>query len=298
MDELKALDTLARVVHAGSFRQAAMEMGVAPQATSKAVRQLEAHFGVRLLHRTTRQLSLTEEGAQLIAQIAPALHSIRQAVEGLKDARQAVSGVLRVTAPRSVGRHFVLPLMPKFMSRHPALRVEFELEDRMSDAVLDRVDVGFRMGPAVAQQVVARRLLDIHQWVCAAPSYIERHGRPRHWADLARHRCTGFRQASSGRVMPWEFSRQGETVYTDVMPHLVINDVDAELDAVLGGAGIGQVPAYIAQPHVEAGRLVHLLKGHATERIGFHIYYPQRSQMPQRVRTFIDFMIEHLANDS
>jgi len=291
MDDLKALATLARVVESGSFRKAAMEMGVAPQATSKTVRQLEEQLGVRLLHRTTRKLSLTEEGAQLIAQIAPALANIRGALEELQNTRREVGGTLRITAPRSVGKHFVLPLIPEFMSLYPDIRVELELEDRITDNVLERVDVGFRMGASVDRNVVARRLMDILQWVCASPEYIERYGRPRTWADLAMHRCTGFKHANSGRIMPWEFTDKNEVTYTELATKFVTNDVDAETAAVLAGAGIGQIPSYLAQPMVESGRLVHLLKNHTTERIGFYIYYPQRKQMPQRARRFIDFVI-------
>ncbi|MDQ8022261.1 MAG: LysR family transcriptional regulator [Moraxellaceae bacterium] len=294
MDDLKSLAVLARVVENGSFRKAAAELGVAPQATSKTVRQLEAQLGVRLLHRTTRKLSLTEEGAQLLRQIAPAIANIRSAVEELRNAKKEVGGTLRITAPRSMGRHFVLPLVPEFMRLYPELRIEFELEDRLTDSVLERVDLGFRMGGGVDRNVVARRLMDIQQWVCASPGYIEHHGRPRNWADLASHRCTGFRHSTSGRVMPWEFVDQGEVTYTELAPRFVTNDVDAELDAVLGGAGIGQIPAYIARPLIEAGQLVHLLKSHSTERIGFYLYYPQRTQMPQRTRRFIDFVIERL----
>lgn len=294
MEDLKALATLARVVENGSFRQAAVEMGVAPQATSKTVRLLEEQLGVRLLHRTTRKLSLTEEGAQLLAQVAPALANIRTAVEELQNARKEVGGTLRVTAPRSVGRHFVLPLIPEYMARYPDVRVELELEDRMTDGVLERVDIGFRMGAGVDRNVVARRLMDIQQWVCASPGYIEKHGKPKNWADLSNHRCTGFKHPNSGRIMPWEVTDKGEVTYTDIPTRFVTNDVDAEMWAVLDGAGIGQIPSYIAQPMIASGRLVHLLKSHVTERIGFYIYYPQRNQMPQRARRFIDFVIERI----
>lgn len=294
MDDLRGLATLALVVETGSFRKAAMTLGVAPQATSKTVRQLEAQLGVRLLHRTTRSLNLTEEGAQLLAQVGPALANIRTAVDELRDSKKEVGGTLRVTAPRSVGRHFVLPLVPQFMALYPELRIEFELEDRLTDSVQERVDVGFRMWSGVDRNVVARRLLDIQQWVCASPEYIQRHGRPRKWADLARHRCTGFRHATSGRVMPWEYVNEGNVTYTDLLPRFVTNDIEAELDAVLGGAGIGQIPDFVARPLVDSGRLVHLLKTHLTERIGLYIYYPQRTQMPQRTRRFIDFVIERI----
>lgn len=295
MDDLKALSTLERVVASGSFRRAALDLGVAPQATSKTVRQLEAQLGVRLLHRTTRKLSLTDEGAQLLAQVRPALSSIRAAMDELQAARREVGGTLRITAPRSVGQHLVLPLIAPFMQEHPALTVELELEDRISNAVTERIDVGFRMGAGMDRNVVARRLMDLQQWICASPAYLERHGRPQRWEDLARHRCTGFRHASTGKLMPWEYTNQGETAFTDVAARFATNDVDAEASAVLAGIGIGQIPNYIAAPLVREGRLVHLLTRHTSERVGLYIYYLQRAQLPQRARRFIDFAVECLS---
>lgn len=294
MDDLKALSTLARVVETGSFRRAALELGVAPQATSKTVRQLEAQLGVRLLHRTTRKLNLTDEGAALLAQVRPALSAIRSAIDALQAARGEVGGTLRITAPRSVGQHLVLPLLPPFMQAHPDVTVELELEDRITDLVADRIDVGFRMGAAMDRNVVARRLMDIQQWICASPAYLERHGRPRRWEDLARHRCTGFRHANTGRLMPWEYAEGDETAFTEIPARFATNDVDAEASAVLAGVGIGQIPNYIAAPLMRDGRLVHLLPKHISARIGLYVYYPQRAQLPQKVRRFIDFTVARL----
>lgn len=294
MDDLKALSTLARVVEAGSFRRAALDLGVAPQATSKTVRQLEAQLGVRLLHRTTRKLSLTDEGARLLAQVRPALSAIRSAMSETRAAHQEVGGSLRITAPRSVGQHLVLPLAARYMDAHPDVGVDLELEDRLTDIVEERIDVGFRMGAGLDRNVVARRLMDIQQWVCASPAYLERHGRPRCWDDLAQHHCTGFRPASTGRLMPWEYADGDATVYADIAARFATNDVDAEASAVLAGMGIGQIPDYIAAPLIEAGRLERLLPAHGSERIGLYIYYPQRAHLPQRTRRFIDLALTGL----
>ena len=294
MDDLKALSTFARVAESGSFRRAAVELGVAPQATSKTVRQLEAQLGVRLLHRTTRRLSLTDEGAQLLSQVRPALLSIRSAMADVQSARGEVGGTLRVTAPRSVGLHLVLPLVGPFMAQHANLRVELELEDRFTDVTSEKIDIGFRVGASMDRNVFARRLIDIQHWICASPDYLERHGRPRSWDDLAQHRCTGFRHINTGKLMPWEYQEGGATTYRDMAARFETNDVDAEASAVLGGVGIGQIPSYIAAPLVSEGRLVHLLVKHTSERIGLYIYYAQRTHLPPRARLFIDFAVAHL----
>jgi DNA-binding transcriptional LysR family regulator len=294
MDDLKALSTLVRVVESGSFRRAAIELGVAPQATSKTVRQLEARLGVRLLHRTTRRLSLTDEGAHLLAKVRPALSSIRSAMDDVQSARGEVGGTLRVTAPRSVGLHLVLPLVGPFMAQHANLRVELELEDRFTDVTSEKIDIGFRVGASMDRNVVARRLMDIQHWICASPDYLERHGRPRSWDDLAQHRCTGFRHVNTGKLMPWEYQEGGATTYRDMAARFETNDVDAEASAVLAGVGIGQIPSYIAAPLIREGRLVHLLAKHTNERIGLYIYYAQRTHLPPRARLFIDSAVEQL----
>jgi len=189
-------------------------------------------------------------------------------MDELQSSRREVSGTLRVTAPRSVGQHLVLPLVTPFMQEHPDLTVDLELEDRFTDVVAEKIDVGFRMGPGMDRNVVARRLMDIQQWICASPEYLERHGRPRRREDLSRHRCTGFRHVNTGKLMPWEYTDQGETAYEEVAARFATNDIDAEASAVLAGIGNGQIPNYIAAPLIREGRLVHLLVKHNSEREG------------------------------
>ena len=297
MDEFKALATFVDVVEAGSFRRAAVQQGLAPQAVSKAVRLLEDRIGVRLLHRTTRKLSTTEEGARLFAQVQPGLASLREAVESTKQSRTGVEGVLRVAAPRSVGLRIVVPMIEPFMAQHPGLQVELELEDRITDLVGSRIDVGFRVGAQLDRNYVARRLVDIQHFICASPGYVERFGRPRSWDDLAHHRCTGFRHVNTGKLMPWEHLDGTEIAFRDVPAIFSTNDVDAEIQAVLAGIGIGQLPGYAAMPLIQAGLLVQLLPRHTSERIGLYVYYLQGARLPARARAFIDFASANLASD-
>lgn len=289
MDEMKALSTFVRVVEAGSFRRAAIEQGVTPQAASKLVKQLEVSLGVRLLHRTTRQLSLTDEGQQLLQQARAGLDTLRTAIDGVKASRADQGGTVRVTAPRSTRATLVLPLTAAFLAEHPGTRVDLTLDDQFTDLVAGKIDVGFRSGVTLDRNLVARRLMDIQLLVCASPAYLARHGHPRTWDDLARHTCTGFRHAQTGKQMPWEYWDGDATAYRDVPAAFVTNDVDAEVQAVLSGVGIGQLPSYLAQPLIRDGQLVHLLTRHTSARVGLFLYYPQRSHQPARVRAFIDF---------
>ncbi|KQW02632.1 LysR family transcriptional regulator [Rhizobacter sp. Root1221] len=294
MDEMKALSTFVRVVEAGSFRRAAIEQGVTPQAASKLVKQLEVSLGVRLLHRTTRQLSLTDEGQQLLQQARTGLDTLRTAIDGVKASRADKGGTVRVTAPRSTRATLVLPLVAAFLAEHPDTRVDLTLDDQFTDLVAGKIDVGFRSGATLDRNLVARRLMDIQLLVCASPAYLARHGHPRTWDDLARHTCTGFRHAQTGKQMPWEYLDGDATAYRDVPAAFVTNDVDAEVQAVLSGIGIGQLPSYLAQPLIREGQLVHLLTRHTSARVGLFLYYPQRSHQPARVRAFIDFAAARL----
>nr|WP_319743757.1 LysR substrate-binding domain-containing protein [Pigmentiphaga sp.] len=260
--------------------------------------QLERALGVRLFHRTTRKLTLTDEGQRLLEQAAPALSQLVAALDEVRRSGHEDSGLLRVSAPSALGRAVLWPYMLEFSAAHPGIQLDVQFDDHLTDLVSQRADVGFRGGIAPAGGTIGRRLLPIQLIVCAAPDYLERHGAPRSVDDLAHHRCTGYRRANTGKVAPWEFVVGGETVYRDFPATLCSNDLDAEVEAVLTGGAIGQLGSFSAVPHIRAGRLVPLLLDHVSERDALYIYYRRRTEQPQRVRAFIDFMVERLANNS
>jgi DNA-binding transcriptional LysR family regulator len=294
MDELRAITTFVRAAESGSFNKAALAQGTTPQAVSKAIRQLEQHLGVRLFHRTTRKSSLTHEGDRLFSEVRANLEGITAAVNRARSAVRDDEGVIRISAGGSVGRKVLMPLLTAFSGRYPAIEFDLLLEDRMTDTVGERIDVGFRAGNAPSSQVIARRLFPIQQIVCASPGYLASHGVPRRLANLQGHRCTGYRQPGTGRPVPWEFDIKGEIVFRPMSPMLCCSDPDAEMQAVIAGMGIGQIDSINAAAPIRAGLLVPLLTGHVTDRMGLYIYYAQRSNLPGRVRRFIDFAVERL----
>ncbi|RYY95514.1 MAG: LysR family transcriptional regulator [Comamonadaceae bacterium] len=294
MDQMRAITTFVRAAEAGSFNRAALAQGSTPQAVSKAIAQLEQHLGVRLFHRTTRRSSLTAEGERLFNEVRTNLEGITAAVERVRGAVRGDEGVIRISAGGSVGRKVLLPLLASFAERHPGVTFDLLLEDRLTDTVAERIDVGFRAGNAPTAQVVARRLFAIQQIVCAAPAYLAAHGVPRRLAQLPNHRCTGYRQPGTGRPVPWEFDVKGEIVFQAMQPVLCCSDPDAEMQAVAAGMGIGQIDSINAAAPIRAGQLVPLLPGHVTERMGFYIWYAQRKNLPGRVRKFIDHAVEQL----
>ncbi|MBC8639896.1 LysR family transcriptional regulator [Caballeronia sp. EK] len=296
MNEVRAISIFVRAATLGSLRRAAIDQGISPQAASHAVMQLEKSLGVRLFHRTTRKLSLTEEGQRLLQNVEPALAMLTSAIADAKSAKEDIAGPLRISAPKALGRALWPPVLA-FAALYPDVELDVRFDDHFTDLVEERADVGLRGGSAPAGGAIARRLVPIQLIVCASPAYIERHGAPRTVDDLASHRCTGYRRANTGKQAPWEFMIGDEIVYREIAAALCTNDIDAEADAVLAGLAIGQLGSFSAVTHIREGRLVPLLTRHLTQRESIYIYYRHRTEQPLRVRTFIDFMIERLADN-
>jgi DNA-binding transcriptional LysR family regulator len=298
MDKARVMTLFIGVVRARSFSQAASDAGLTPQAVSKAVRQLEDYLGVRLLHRTTRSLSLTDDGLRLFELASPGLRLLDEALEQVQTSRQDAEGLIRVAAPSSVGRNVLIPIIRDFQEKYPAIHFDLLLDDRITDLVEAKIDVGFRAGNPPERNLIARRLSDIPLMICAAPAYIEKFGAPKSIEQLLTHRCTGFRQPNSGRIVAWELDIGGETVYQEVPAVATFNNVEAEVDAVLAGIGIGQLSLYMIKDALEQGTLLPILPKLNTANGALYMYYQQRTQMPLRVRHFIDFVGEAMAAGS
>ncbi|WP_420995418.1 LysR family transcriptional regulator [Cupriavidus sp. 30B13] len=292
MDKARVLTLFLGVVRAKSFARAAVEAEVTPQAVSKAVRTLEEHLGVRLFHRTTRKLSLTTEGARLFELADPGMRQLDEALEQVRSSRSDNDGVVRVTAPHSVGSRVVVPLIRGFREQYPGITFDVVLSDMFTDLVEAKIDVGFRAGTSPGPNLVARRLCDLPLIVCASPDYLARHGAPDTPDALLRHQCTGFRRPATGRLVPWELTIDGDLVYMEVPAVATFTDVETEIQAVRAGIGIGQLTAYMVQDDLDAGRLVAILPGYGSNNVGLYMYYPRRTHIPVRVRRFIDFVLE------
>ncbi|HMN77689.1 MAG TPA: LysR family transcriptional regulator [Burkholderiaceae bacterium] len=294
INELRTIATFGKAVELGSIRRAALAQGVTPQAASQALAQLEEHLGVRLLHRTTRSLALTEEGQRLLETTRPALAALERALAQARESKDEIAGPLRIVGPRSSFAPVLMPVLDAFCSRYPDVQPDIQLDDGKSNWVLDRVDVGFRIGTSPDEGVIARRLFPVQLMICAAPSYLRRHGAPKSLDELAAHRCSAFRHPATGQVLAWYLNIDGEIVHRHVAPAFATNDTELELQAVLAGQVIGQVANLSAAAHIRSGALVPLLLQHMTSHIGVHLYYGSRAAQPRRVRAFIDLTIERL----
>ena len=296
-NELRAIATFVKAAELGSLRQAALAQAITPQAASQALAQLESHLGIRLFHRTTRRLSLTEEGERFLHQAGPGLATLQRALHDAQRGRAEIEGPLRIVAPRATMLQVLWPVLEEFTRLHPRVTPDVQLEDRIGNWVEDRVDVGFRAGTPPDDGVIARRLLPMQLIVCATPGYVARHGAPASIDELAQHRCSGFRQANTGKVVPWEFRVGDDIVARTVPAAFTTNDVDLEARAVLSGEFVGQLLGATAAPLVRAGRLVPLLAAHVSDHLALYLYYGSRVAQPARVRAFIDLAIERLADN-
>ncbi len=292
---LPALAAFACVARHASFSRAAIELGMSPSALSQSVRSLERRLGVRLLHRTTRRVGLTEPGERLLREAAPALARIGGALQALEESRDVPAGRLRITAPRIAAEQLVLPHLPAFCARHPHIEVELAVQAALTDLVAEGFDAGIRLGESLADGMVAAPLGPPQRLVVvASPAYLRRHPPPPTPEALAGHTCIRYRR-SDGRLMPWEFARDGQDFSVEVGGGPIFNDSGLGRRMAIAGLGLAQVFEAAAADDLAAGRLLRLLDAWQPPFPGFHLYYPSREQLAPKLRVFIDFMRQ--AND-
>jgi DNA-binding transcriptional LysR family regulator len=298
INELRSIITFIRTAELGSLSRAAEAQQISPQAASKALRQLEQYLGVRLFHRTTRSVALTEEGQRFMEAAQPSLQGLQQALLAVRQTREDFAGPLRIVGPRSVLQPVVGPVLQEYCRLYPEVQPDVQLDDRIGNWVEDRVDAGFRIGISPQEGLIARRLFPLQLIICAAPAYLRRHGVPEGLHALNRHRCSVFRKAGSGRLLPWHVKQGDTTLEWPVSPAFTTNDEVIELQAVLAGEVMAQVAGPTAAPHIRAGRLLPVLIEHLSDDYGMFLYYGSRNALPVRVRHFIDLAVERLAGST
>jgi DNA-binding transcriptional LysR family regulator len=291
MDRLHAIETFLKAIDLGSFNRTASAQGTTPQAVSKAVRQLERELGVQLFRRSTRKSSLTEEGRRFADKVRPGIDTINSAWQDALRAVTEEQGTIRLTASPSLGRLFLLPLIGAFRQVYPGVMVELLSDDRYTDLIDSDIDIGFRSGFPPDAQLVVRELFRIQMIICASPKYLAEHGAPLRREDLDGHQLTGARHPNTGRISPWEFQQAGELRFGDLPAGFTSNDTEAETHAVVAGLGVGQLDSISASHHLRSGALVPLMLDQVNERYGVYMYYAQRTEIPSRVRKFIDFVM-------
>jgi len=287
---LGGVSTLVAVVESGSFVRAAEALGVTQSAVSRAVSRLETRLGIRLLHRTTRSVKLTAEGQRFYEEIAPMLSGIRDAVTSATGAAAVVSGRLRVNIDPFVSRLLLAPQIGSFLNRYPELSLELITRDSLGDLIGEGFDVAVRFGDPPTSSLVVRKVLETRILTVAAPSYIERHGRPTKPSELSRHHCIQFRNPGTGQPFEWEFHQGRKIVPVKTSGRLLLTDVGTMLGACIAGAGIAQVMALGIQDLLDGGQLVELFPDWPNEKFPLFALYPSRTLPPAKLRAFLDFV--------
>lgn len=295
MQNVRGITTFIRIVQTGNFSRAARELGISPQAASIQVKQLEEWTGVRLFNRSTRRISLTEEGASFYSTCVTAIGAIDEEVERMRDSSQEVVGMVRLAAPVGMGSRFVAPALGRFLEKYPRVSVDLLVQNRIPDIVGEGIDLGILPHPLPDTTLVARRVVTSPFVLFASPAYLQRHGRPQAIEDLARHRRVDLRSWITHTVRPWRLRRGDEVVVSTARASLVTNDGDALLEAVLSGAGIGLLTLYRVAPYLRSGRLETVMDGMVEGELSWSIYMQQRKHVPQKIRVLADYIHQVLS---
>jgi DNA-binding transcriptional LysR family regulator len=291
MDRLDTISIFVAVAELGSFVAAARRLRRSPAAVTRAVAQLEARLGVRLLNRTTRAVGLSEAGQRFLAGAKRALMEFQEIEQAASGQRAAPSGQLQVTAPIVFGRLHVLPIVCEFLERFPAVSVRMVLLDRLVDLVDEGIDVAVRIGGVSDSSTIAIRVGDVRRVVVASPSYLKGRRTPRRAKDLASLSVINFAGLGSGR---WSFRGPDGASSIDLSPRLDVNMAEAALDAARAGLGVTRVLSYQAVEQIRSGELKPLLPVYEGEQLPVHIMYPGGLYPAAKLRAFIDFAAPRL----
>jgi DNA-binding transcriptional LysR family regulator len=288
MQGLQPLIAFAQTARRGSFAAAARDLGGAPSTLAKAVARLEASLGVKLFHRTTRQVALTPDGERLFRRCERVLAELEDLQAEAAGTRATVSGTLRVDLPIVYGRRVVLPVLAALQREHPGLQLDVRLQDGYADLVRDGLDFAVRVGDLRDSTLVARRIDWQQLIVVASPAYLAQRGTPRHLEDIAGHATVVFRLPSSGRHRPWSLRQARRDVEVHPDRPTLVNDGDGLVAAACLGLGLTQVPDYMAADALAAGALVEVLADARPKRMPISVVCPSSRLLPPRVRVALD----------
>jgi DNA-binding transcriptional LysR family regulator len=289
---LSGVTVFIAVVEAGTVVRAAEALGLSPSGVSRALSRLEQRVGARLLARTTRSLSLTDEGRRFFEQVGPHLAGIEEAAIEASGSTNKVRGRLRVNIDPYFSRVILSGHLAVFLTRYPDISVELIMRDSVGDLVADGFDLAVRFGEPPVGSFVARKLIETRVLTVASPSYINTNGRPRHPTDVEQHDCIDFYDAAHARPYEWEVRRKKEVIPLRVKARLLVSDSGTLVGACEAGAGIAQILELGCKHLLDNGRLVELFPEWSDERFPLYAIYPSRLHRAAKVRTFIEFCME------
>jgi DNA-binding transcriptional LysR family regulator len=282
-------------VKTGSFTAAATSLGLTRSAIGKSIARLESRMGLRLLNRTTRKLSLTDEGVVVYDRWRQILEDLEEVDAAMAQRKNEPTGTLRLTAPLSFGQRHILPVIDTFLKQWPALRADILFNDRFVDLIEEGIDVAIRIGGLKDDSLILSRTIGWQQFVtCASPAYLEQRGTPAVPEDLANHDTIFF--SGSQRPAPWRFQTEGGLYLHEGPGRLHIDSSEALREAALSGFGLINLPTYITAADLQAGRLVEVLKPFRADPDPIRLIYPSKRHLSPRTRAFIDLVVEQWAD--
>lgn len=291
MDRLTSMEVFQWVVDLGSFSRAADRLDLSKASVTAHISALESRLGVKLLNRTTRRLSLTDDGAVYLEHVRRLLADVQETEAALAAGRSVPRGLLRADMPVTLGRQYIVPALPRFAAQYPELQVIARLEDRRSNLVEEGIDVAVRNGPLSDSSLVARRVYEARWRTYASPDYLALYGEPKTPAELDGHACIGLFAVSRGEVFEWMFEKDGKRVVRPPGGRLAVSNGEAMLDAAVNGAGIAQTLDMFASRWVASGALRPILADwQRTDAYPISVVYPQGHHLSAKVRAFVDFV--------
>lgn len=291
-ERLSGLIAFARAGSLGSYRAAARSLSLSPSAISKSIQRLERHFGVSLFTRTTRSLVFTAEGRDLHERVLQLLRQAEEIEQVAKSARAEPAGTLRIAASLPIGLHMIAPAIAAFRSRHPKVFVDLRLSDQIVDLIGEGIDLAIRIGELSDSSLLSRRLMPYTLGCYASPDYLARCGTPQHPDELARHETVNLRYQSTGQAMRWPFRVADKEIEVVPASPAIVDASEAVVAAVAAGAGIGMLASFMADPGVQAERLVPVLSEFAVQRQNITAIWPESRRTNPAVRAFLDMLIE------
>jgi LysR family transcriptional regulator for bpeEF and oprC len=290
MDRLEALKVFCRVVEYGGFSKAADRLGISTPSITKQVAALENHFNVKLLNRTTRRMSLTDEGRKCYEQALQLLDGMGELEDSLQQSHATPAGMLRIDMSTIISRLYVAPALPRFLAQYPDIRIKATINDRMTDLVDEGVDVSVRIGELADSNLIARPLCKTSYLCCASPEFIRKHGLPSSPEDLDLFPCLSFLKLHSRQPRPWAFEKDGEQLLYSPDPRIGIDHPESLIEATIAGGGIVQLLSVSVQPFVQTGQLVPVLEDWAAPGPTVAALYQQKNHQAAKIKVFVEFL--------
>lgn len=290
MDRIDLFRIFTRVVECANYTRAADTLGLPRSSVSAAVIELEKRVGTRLLHRTTRKVSPTQDGTVFYERCVRVIVDVEETERLFDQADTDPVGKLKIDVPGRIGRLIIAPALPDFLARHPRIDVELGVTDRVVDLVEESTDCVLRVGALSDSGLIARAIGNLPLINVASPAYLEAHGTPQAPVDLAGHLAVNYASPSTGRVEDWEWVEHGETRRLAMRGRVTVNHAESYIACCLAGLGLIQIPAYDVKAHLAAGELVEVLPGHRAAPMPVNLLYPHRRHVSRRLRAFADWL--------